>query len=309
MNLLRSLCLLSCAVAACVPVSAFAQAPEIGDGIINIVDDPEVTQGDFYADVRGWNVFSGSTDEGFAFCAAEMETPGLTWRFGYDKSPQWQIAIKHRFSGETPYGLFDVDGRQLGISGWGSGDWVILWPHKGEYDAIASGNRMEIRVGEVWYEMQLQGTAAAALKVQECVTNRGNPDLASAGTTLAQPVGSSSTSMAGAPQMPDPNRRGEQFVGNCQTDYASYRCMAATLTPTIGNGRAELVYDPSGSEFSYIIQTDKNDLSQVWVEFGGQPYRYMGSWNSDGRCYRPMADQDAQVVVNLGHDAWSLCIQ
>ncbi len=276
-----------------------AQAPERGDGSVNIVDDPEVTQGDFYAETRGWNVISGSTDEGFAFCAAEMATPELTWRFGYDVGPQWQIAIKHRFSGETPYGTFEVDGHKSGISGWGSGEWVILFPHKGEYEMIANGSRMEIHLGDIWYEMRLKGTAAAALKVQECVANRGNPERAVAATNPA----------AGAPSMPNPNRRGEEFVGNCRTDYASYRCMAATLTPTIGNGRAELVYDPSGSEFSYIVQTDRSDLSEVWVEFGGQPYRYMGRWSSDGRCRSPLPDQDPQVIAALGQDAWKLCIE
>lgn len=300
------------AIAFCLAAPALAQAPVIGDGIFNIVDDPEVTQGDFYAEVRGWNVFSGSTDEGFAFCAAEIELPGLIWRFGYDSSPQWQVAVKHRYSGDTPYGTFDVDGRKSGMSGWGSGEWVILWPHKGEYDAIASGNRMEIHLGEVWYEMQLHGTSAAALKVQECVANRGNPDRVAASarpTAPARPSTPSAISTAGAPRMPDPDRRGEEFVGNCETDYASYRCMAATLTPTVGNAQAELIYDPFGREANYIIQTDKNDLSQVWVSFGSDPYKYMGRWNTDGRCRSPLPDQDAQVVANSGHDGWKLCIE
>ncbi|WP_157894512.1 hypothetical protein [Aquibium oceanicum] len=293
------------AIALCLAAPALAQAPAMGDDSFNIVDDPEVTQGDFYAEVRGWNVFSGSTDQGFAFCAAEMELPGLTWRFGYDASPQWQIAVKHRFSGETPYGTFDVDGHKSGISGWGSGEWVILWPHKGEYNAIASGNRMEIHLGEIWYEMQLKGTSAAPLKVQECVANRGNPERAMASAQPPAPV----RSAGGAPRMPDPNRRGEEFVGNCQTDYASYRCMAATLTPTVGNAKAELIYDAFGSEPNYIIQTDKNDISEVWVSFGSDPYKYMGRWNTDGRCRGPLQNQDPQVVANLGHDSWKLCVE
>jgi hypothetical protein len=300
------------ATALCLGVPAFAQVPEVADGIINIVGDPEVTQGDFYAQVRNWAVFSGSTDEGFGFCAAQLEQPGLTWRFGYDASPQWQIAIKHRFSGETAYGSFDVDGRRSGISGWGTGEWVVLWPNKGEYDAIANGNRMEIRLGDIWYEFQLQGTKAAALKVQECVRNQGNPELAAAPARPSAPAprgNASNAGAAGAPRMPDPTRRGQEFVGNCSSDYASYRCMAATLTPTQGNAQAELIYDPFGSEPTYIVQTDRSDLSHVWVSFGGQPYKDMGRWNTDGRCRRPLPDQTPQVLANLGQDAWKLCIE
>lgn len=303
----RSICGLAAAMALGLASPALAQAPEKGDGVYNIVDDPEMTQGDVYAEVRGWTVVSGSTDEGFAFCAAEMVQSGLTWRFGYDASPTWQIAVKHKFSGETPYGSFDVDGHQSGISGWGTGEWVLFWPNRGEYDAMTGGSRMEIHTGDVWYEFQLNGTAAAALKVQECVENRGNPDLASKSPSAPAKPAAAKTSKG--PSMPDPNRRGEDFVGNCRTDYASYRCMAATLTATSGNAKAELIYDPLGSEPNYIFQTNKNDLSHVWVSFGKEPYKYMGKWNTDGRCRSPLPDQDAEVVANLGHDAWKLCIE
>lgn len=287
------------------PVSA--QVAEPGDGLFNIANDPEIAHEELYGETKGWKVYAGFTTENFAYCAAEMAKPEMTWRFGYDASPQWQLAVKHPFQGETPYGSFDVDGQSSGLSGWGDGSWVIMWPNRGEYDAIANGSLMEVHMGEVWYQMKLEGTGAAALKVQECVTNGGRAGGA-APVSAPAPLALSAPAPAAVAVMPNPAFRGESFVGNCETPYASYRCMATTLQPTGHYGKAEEITDPSGSEMGFIVQTDRADLSQVWVSYDKVNYTYLGLWGSDGRCMAPLPDQEQQVVANLGHDAWKLCI-
>ncbi|MGQ7793849.1 hypothetical protein ACUN0C_15690 [Faunimonas sp. B44] len=323
----------------------------MGDEFYNIAGDPDVATAGEYGQTRGWSVLSGFTNNGaFAFCAAQMSGPEGTWRFGYDSGRQWQVAILHEFSGETPYGSFAVDGRDSGISGWGDGLWVVLWVNLGEYEAITQGNRLDLRLGPIQRRMALRGTAAAALKVRECVENRGvapgaGPRVSqipshSPGQGAVRPLGPAPTRpigaaparplaaapapgrpfgsapsprMAGAgPSMPNPGNPGEVFVGNCRTFFAGYRCTATTLTPTGSYGEAMLVADPLGSEPNFIVQTDRRDVSQVWVAYPLEPatFKYLGLWNtSDGRCRRPMPDQDAEAEANLGHDTWELCIE
>jgi hypothetical protein len=223
-----------------------------------------------------------------------------TWRFGHDIGGQWQIAVRHEFAGETPYGSISFDGHMSGITGWGDGSWVVLWPNLGEYEALASGNVMEVHLGPVRYRLSLYGTAAAALKVRECVENRGLPPGA-----RASAIGDDDT----ASEMPDPRQPGEIRVGNCETPYASYRCTATSLTPTGRFGEAMLIADPLGSEPTFILQTDRTDLSEVWVSFDGASFVHIGLWGSDGECLEPLADQTPEVVAALGHDAWRLCIR
>lgn len=290
---------------AALTLPAMAQEPMAGDAFHNIAGDPETPLQDIYGETRGWTVVAGFTaDQGFAYCAAEMSRPELTWRFGYDAGRQWQIAIRDDFEGETPYGTFSVDGRSSGMTGWGSGGWVVLWPHLGEYEAIAQGKRLEIHLGPVWYQMELAGTGAAALKVQECVENRG---VIGADTPAAAPA---SPAPAAQVAMPNVAFTGEQFVGDCQTPYAQYRCLATTLQPTDGYDQAMEITDGLGNEMSFVMQTDRTDKSQVWVAYDGTTYVYLGFWGTDdGTCHSPLPDQTAEVVANLGHDAWELCIR
>ncbi|ODN72103.1 hypothetical protein [Methylobrevis pamukkalensis] len=287
----------------CLAGPALAQAPEMGDEFFNIAGDPDVTLQPDYGTVRDWTVVSGFAGNRFAFCAAQMSGPDGTWRFGYDSGGQWQIAILHEFSGETAYGSLSFDGRTSGIAGWGDGLWVILWPMLGEYEAIAKSDLMEVQLGDIRRSMPLRGTAAAALKVQECVENRGVVKSAAAPRPL------SAAPASAAPRMPDPKRRGETFVGDCQTLYESYRCMATTLTPTGRFGEAMEVADPLGTAPTFIVQTDKADLSQVWVSFDRRSFAYVGLWGTDGTCRTPLPDQTPEVVAALGHDGWSLCIK
>lgn len=300
---------LAAVLLAALPLPGVAQEPVPRDGFFNIAGDPEAVIQDIYGETRGWVVLAGFTEShDFAYCSADMTLPELTWRFGHDAGGQWQIAIKHDFQGETPYGTFTVDGRSSGMTGWGSGGWVVMWPNLGEYEAIAQGNLMEIQLGPVWYQMKLAGTGAAALKVQECVQNRGQVG-GGGGGGGGGPV--TPTPAAGAAvAMPNVAFRGEQSVGNCQTPYAQYRCLATMLQPTDGFDTAMEITDGEGKEISFVMQTDRADLSQVWVAYDGATYVYMGFWGTgDGTCHSPLPDQTAEVVANLGHDTWELCLR
>ncbi|MCB1397134.1 MAG: hypothetical protein KDJ98_14475 [Rhodobacteraceae bacterium] len=287
--------LLFCVVAA--PVLAQQSVP--GDGIYSIAGDPELAAEHPYGTARGWTVLAGQTNAGFAYCAAETTAGGVSWRFGYDIGGQWQVALQSSWRGETEYGTFDVDGHTSGITGWGDGRWLILWPFLGEYDAIAQGNRLSLQLGTIRYQLALSGTAAAALKVRECMENHGvSPQAAAAPANARRAVA-----------MPNLAVRGETLIGNCQTAFASYRCTATTLTPTAGYGDAMLVEDAFGTEPGFVVQTDRADRSQVWVSFDRASYTYLGFWSTDGTCREPVPSQDAQVIANLGHDTWRLCIR
>lgn len=159
---------------ACATLPAAAQQPVMGDGFYNIVGDPDVAQQQVYGTARGWEVVSGQTASGdFAFCAAVQTGPALTWTFGQDAGGQWQLALLSEFSGPTDTVLFSIDGQSSGITGWGDGLWTVFWLNLPEYEAIAQGNTLDIRQGGAGYRIPLSGTGAAALKVQECVQNRG----------------------------------------------------------------------------------------------------------------------------------------
>lgn len=294
-SLMRSLALL--ALLAFAP-PAPAQVAQTGDEFFNIANDPEVTREDTYGETRGWTVHAGFAGSRFAYCAAEQGGPDGTWRFGYDASPQWQMAFTQRFGGDTAYGNFEVDGRGDGISGWGDGTWVILWLNLGEYSLIGEGSRLVLSLGQIQRSFALHGTAAAALKVKECVENRG---IAPRQTATPAPAG---------PQMPNPNVAGEDLVGNCRTPYNNYRCMVKALTPTGRFGDAKLVHDPLNEAPPFIVQTDRADLSQVWAQMiPNQPFVYVGEWGTDGTCLRPLPNQPRAVVAALGQDAWELCIE
>lgn len=296
-----------CLAAACLalaasllPAPAAAQQPEPGDGFFNIAGDPDIARETVYGEARGWLVVAGFTGGGkggaggFGFCAAETDTPEGTWRFGHDAGGQWQMALRDGFTGRTPDGTFAVDGRTAGITGWGDGTWVVLWNNLPEYEAIARGSRLDLALGPVRASLGLYGTAAAALKVQECVQNRGVAPAVSREAVL----------------MPDPAGRGETFIAECRTPYASYRCLVVTLSPTGRFGEAMLVEDPLGTEPAFIMQTDRADLSQVWVSFDGAEWRHLGDWSTaDGRCRTPLPDQPRAITAALGHDAWELCVQ
>lgn len=178
-----------------------AQEVVWGDGFFSIAGDTEVATQNVYGEVKGWEIRSGVTESGaFAYCAAQMSTQAGTWSFGYDAGGQWQLAVLHEVSGQVDSVGFSVDGHSSGFTGWGDGLWTVFWLNRGEYDAIAQGNVLQLDLPGKNYRWKLSGTGAAALKVKECVENRGVPRAAPA----ASPAPSASKGYAWIDYHPDP---------------------------------------------------------------------------------------------------------
>lgn len=136
-------------------------------GVANVAGTPGVVE-DLYGTTKGYTVYSGKTGGRTRYCVADRDFGGTTLRVGYDGG-QWQLAVpvpsKPDFSGG-----FEVDGKRRGMSGTAAGNWTFGWIGLPELDAIRNGEVMVLDIGRASLDFPLDGTAAAILKVEECVT-------------------------------------------------------------------------------------------------------------------------------------------
>lgn len=202
--------LLPLAALAVTGLAAPLMAQEVvwGDGFFNIRGDTEVAVENIYGEVKGWEIRTGVTEAGgFTHCAANTSGPAGTWAFGYDAGGQWQLAVMEQQEGQP--GLrdsvgFSVDGHSSGITGWTDGLWAVFWLNLGEYEAIAQGDMLQLDLPGVSYKWPLSGTGAAALKVKECVENRGVPGAAPAASPASAPASAPTKGYAWVDYRPDP---------------------------------------------------------------------------------------------------------
>ncbi len=128
-----------------------------------------------YGDARGWTISKGSDGRTFAYCMAQYGAEDDAWRIGWD-GMQWQIAVPYGAAAEWD-GALEIDGTRYAIAGTGDKDNAIAWLGMQDVVNLAKGNRMILDVGKASIDKPLTGSAAAILKVEECVAdNIGTPE-------------------------------------------------------------------------------------------------------------------------------------
>lgn len=151
-------------------------------GGYNIAGDASIAESP-YGEARGWPVFSARVSGNFAFCFAEAEpAPGNFVRLGWD-GMQWQLAVPLTMRPDWE-GTLQIDGKGSGqgygrgadyVSGTSVPGWTFAWLGEAELDGLRNGSTAILGVGKFDLDFPLAGSAAAILKVQECVNRAGTP--------------------------------------------------------------------------------------------------------------------------------------
>jgi len=204
----------------------------------------------FYGETRGWTTVALGDNGRFTGCAATIARDGGTWGFGQHVSGQWRLAFgAPGLHGAQPVTI-DIDRATFPYhTAEGDGTNLYVSVDAASLDAVRRGNRMTVTLGNgQTANMTLAGTAAAMLKVQECVQNGGRPP-AAGGTLPAVPGGAAAAvendALRGGAGCPD-FRRWASLGSNTP----------AVLTVTNRSDRALTLY---------------------WIDFNGQPQEYAGT--------------------------------
>lgn len=191
-----------------------------------------------YSRTRGWDVHSATLDGQFSYCFAEKSFGGTRSRIGTDGG-QWQYAVE--FLNGPPFikqAIFEVDGRRISTSAHSDGSWTFFWLGMAEVDTLKRGNTVIFDIGRASMDFSLSGSTAAILKVQECMTTRGDRRKAVAPKPKPMPIESDA----------------HRLAGNC---------------PVLGvsaNG-----HGPATVEFIDTKSSMGPALTLYWVDFNGNP--------------------------------------
>lgn len=151
--------------------SALTASAVADDGVVNIANVKGARETQYSPPVRGWKIVVGTVKGKAAYCTAISKQGGADLRFGYDGG-QWQMAVKYGARRGEFAGTMEIDGKQSGTYGVSDGQWTFLWLNLGERDALMNGKQAIFEVGKASLDYSLNGAAAAALKVEECVQRR-----------------------------------------------------------------------------------------------------------------------------------------
>ena len=173
-----------------------------------------------YGEARGWRVGAARSGAGFAYCFAEApRRGGPAVRLGWD-GMQWQLAAQVPAPADWQ-GSLQVDGAGAGrgyrsggdlVSGTAAGGWTIAWIGLPELDALRQGSQAVLGVGRGDVDFALSGSAAAILKVEECVQRGGQAPQAAARPAPA-------TGASGASRCPDPRSMVSRDSGGQASAY------------------------------------------------------------------------------------------
>ncbi len=136
-----------------------------------------------YGQARRWKVSAALGGRTFLYCVAERSGPDREVRIGLDLampdgSGQWQLAVQAHARKDWE-GTLEVDGRGFGngggaqIGGTAVGDRVIAWLGQPELEGLRNGRTAILGVGKFDYDFDLEGVAAAILKIEECRSRKG----------------------------------------------------------------------------------------------------------------------------------------
>lgn len=250
-----------------------------------------------YDRVRGWTVYAIDWRDGVHGCRGLSEhSHGQIMLERIDGI--WSLIVPSRQGARFSGGVVWVDGyaedsQFAFFNGYAAKElsWQTL-------DRIRNGNRITVRInGDPEISSTLSGSAAAILKIEECADYGGeNPR-----------YGQAQTLEPAAPAPPPPGGTIQATCGGVA--MPDYGCVIRRLAPEPGYMEV-LQVDPdySDSAPSWFVKVLSDTQSDMWVSFGGEPWVYLGLWESNGNCAYPAAAQSAEARRNLGQDAWELCV-
>lgn len=121
--------------------------------------------GTIYGTVRGWTVVQG--DKGCSAFPAGMPVILNTPPAG-----GWQLVFPYASTGEVNIpGIVDVDKVSFDDSFYGDGQYLYGSFEVEMRKIVGAGSRMTALIGDAQYDIDLTGSTAALLKVEECWQN------------------------------------------------------------------------------------------------------------------------------------------
>lgn len=213
----------------------------------------------------------------------------------------WQLVVRTRQSGRSggalvTYDSTAVDSEFMILDGFATRELV---PYEVEKFRQSSHLHVIINQGRTrtW---SLSGSAAALLKIEECVDRGGRKapqNAAVQSPKKTKPAAKAST------------------MGTCSgTVFPTYRCKVSQIKPGGKFIRAFRVKDPQGNTPTFTVRMISESRAKVWEKSQGSQLRYLGVWqptNASGDCMAPLPSnqQKAEARSNLGQDAWDLCVR
>ncbi len=259
-----------------------------------------------YAQVKGWTVYrlhhSYSDDLG---CGAVKY--GKSGQFIIERTDDWQIIVPAQQQADETFagGVLSIDKYEFDsqFATHHSFATKILTPTELNY--LKNGSNVGVTInGRRALSWSLHGSAAALLKVKECVKQKSAKALAQNNSPIDQP----------SQAQPIHQQPLGIYVDDCNTYTTGlYRCNLEELAPEQGYARVFLVKPDSFSGApGYFFRVYGDGAADVWVSFDGEPWRFVGYWipASGGReCWEPSGthQQTTEAIDNMGQDAWNFC--
>ena len=218
------------------------------------------TQHVVYGESRGWTTVAEYATGSFVGCAAMIDRDGGTWGIGQDARGAWRLLF------EAP-GVFGQHGVTIDIDratfpftvAQGDGQVVGIPIDASSLDGIRRGNWMSLALDSGGGgTFSLAGTAAAILKVDECVAYQGNAPTPGGNGGLAPGSGLAGGGGAVTP----PSAGGKPATGGLAgVTTGGAPCPAPAATPSI---------DAGGPASLYFVNATGRALSVYWIDRSGR---------------------------------------
>ncbi len=317
------------------PIVAFAMMPMCQSAMAQAIKASE--QPNFYASVRGWDVFSITDSEwGFQGCRAIKNGRSGMIMIGYTpidrtaNNGDWQLIVPTLHQGRYDGGIVSVDGYEYtGQFGFSQG-WATKQLSEYELASIKDGDVLRVKINgdpvpsRSW---ELKGSTAASLKAYECTHKGGiapNKVTQRSAPSTLPPVPKSDPKSPflfspDAGNLPAGSKIDYSSIGNCKFVFSQpFRCSFSFYVPDQQYKHTFLIEDTFNENPSLLVRIKSSSEIHVW-ETGMVPgngldpkdWKFLGDWEiggSNGECLRPKDNQSSEAKRNLGQDSWELCL-
>lgn len=200
----------------------------------------------YYGQTRGWTTTADYDAGRFLGCGAEISRDGGTWRIARDAPGAWQLIFAAPGNVGTSPVTLDIDRATFPYNrAEGDGTHVYVAVDYSSLEAVRRGNWMTVSFqGGASGTLSLAGTAAAILKVEECVAYAGQP---SSGRGTAPSQGTSTTPRVG---------------GSAPQPYAGGGACPDRMTHTS--------VEAGGAASAYFVNATNRALMIYWVDAYGE---------------------------------------
>ncbi len=260
-----------------------------------------------YARVRDWKVWSIGSAQGFLSCRAVRGTGDDILMIDLEpgRYEPWSLIRRSTLypgddQGMFEGGLFGVDGRsfdaEVGLltNGYAQRDLTEEMRRM-----VRDGSTLTLAINnDTTRHYALSGSAAAMLKVQECVDRQGRVAAVAPAAAPQRPV-------VAPPPAPTPL---EVSHTRCASFFGDYACALRQQPAEPGYIEVFTVVPEGADEPSYYFKALNDSRAEVWVSFDAGDWDYAGYWTrARDQCSRPEPVQSDAARATLGHDTWELC--